>query len=280
MILIIQDEFHIYYCKFNKKRHTRFAPEDEKCYICRSVKTDTMKNKPILVISTGAGISAESGITTFRDAGGLWENYPVMQVASAQGFAQNPELVHNFYNKRRKELLKAEPNGAHKALAELEKDFDVYVITQNVDDLHERAGSNNVLHLHGEVIKIRSVSNPDYIETLATDHLETTPATRGRNGDPMRPHIVFFQEPVPNIEKAVEIVMSADIFVVIGTSLAVYPAAGLIEYTRPGIPVFYIDPNPASTAGHPDVTVIRKKATEGMRDLTEILHAYVEKHKK
>ena len=146
MILIIQDEFHIYYCKFNKKRHTRFAPEDEKCYICRSVKTDTMKNKPILVISTGAGISAESGITTFRDAGGLWENYPVMQVASAQGFAQNPELVHNFYNKRRKELLKAEPNGAHKALAELEKDFDVYVITQNVDDLHERAGSKNVLH--------------------------------------------------------------------------------------------------------------------------------------
>ncbi len=239
-----------------------------------------MKNKPILVISTGAGISAESGITTFRDAGGLWENYPVMQVASAQGFAQNPELVHNFYNKRRKELLKAEPNGAHKALAELEKDFDVYVITQNVDDLHERAGSKNVLHLHGELMKIRSVSNPDYIETLDIDHLETTPATRGRNGDPMRPHIVFFQEPVPNIEKAVKIVMSADIFVVIGTSLAVYPAAGLIEYTRPGIPVFYIDPNPASTAGHPDVTVIRKKATEGMRDLTEILHAYVEKHKK
>jgi NAD-dependent deacetylase len=218
MILIIQDEFHIYYCKFNKKRHTRFAPEDEKCYICRSVKTDTMKNKPILVISTGAGISAESGITTFRDAGGLWENYPVMQVASAQGFAQNPELVHNFYNKRRKELLKAEPNGAHKALAELEKDFDVYVITQNVDDLHERAGSKNVLHLHGELMKIRSVSNPDYIETLDTDHLETTPATRGRNGDPMRPHIVFFQEPVPNIEKAVEIVMSADIFVVTGVS--------------------------------------------------------------
>ena len=212
--------------------------------------------KPILVVSTGAGISAESGISTFRDAGGLWENYPVMQVASAEGFARDPELVHHFYNERRKDLLKALPNAAHKVLAELEKDYDVYIITQNVDDLHERAGSSKVLHLHGELMKIRSIRNPEYTETLDIDHLETSPATRGKNGDPMRPHIVFFNEPVPNIEKAVELVHKADIFVVIGTSLVVYPAAGLIQCVRPGTPVYYIDPNPASVSGIPDLTVI------------------------
>lgn len=239
-----------------------------------------MNGKPVLVVSTGAGISAESGISTFRDAGGLWENYPVMQVASADGFARDPELVHHFYNERRKQLIKALPNDAHKALAALEKDFDVYVITQNVDDLHERAGSSKVLHLHGELMKIRSVINPDYIESLDLEHLETTPATRGKNGDPMRPHIVFFQEPVPNIEKAVEIVRHADVFVVIGTSLVVYPAAGLIQFVRPGVPIYYIDPNPALTAGIPNVTVIKEKATAGMRDLEKILAGYVEQHKK
>lgn len=239
-----------------------------------------MNGKPVLVVSTGAGISAESGISTFRDAGGLWENYPVMQVASADGFARDPELVHHFYNERRKQLIKALPNDAHRALAALEKDFDVYVITQNVDDLHERAGSSKVLHLHGELMKIRSVNNPDYIESLDLEHLETTPATRGKNGDPMRPHIVFFQEPVPNIEKAVEIVRHADVFVVIGTSLVVYPAAGLIQFVRPGVPIYYIDPNPASTVGIPNVTVIKEKATAGMRDLEKILAGYVEQHKK
>lgn len=228
-------------------------------------------DKPILVVSTGAGISAESGITTFRDAGGLWENYPVMQVASADGFARDPELIHRFYNERRKQLVKALPNDAHRALADLEKYYDVYVITQNVDDLHERAGSSKVLHLHGELMKIRSVRNPDYIESLDIDHLETSPATRGRNGDPMRPHIVFFQEPVPNIEKAVELVHKADIFVVIGTSLVVYPAAGLIQYVRPGVSVYYIDPNPASIAGVPGLTVIKATATEGMKKLEHIL---------
>lgn len=233
--------------------------------------THAEKKKPVLVVSTGAGISAESGITTFRDAGGLWENYPVMQVASADGFRRDPELVHEFYNARRRDLLKAKPNAAHLALVELEKDYDVYVITQNVDDLHERAGSSNVLHLHGELMKIRSVKNADYIESLDIDHLETTPATRGRNGDPMRPHIVFFQEPVPNIEKAIELVERADVFVVIGTSLVVYPAAGLIQCVRPGVPIYYIDPNPASTAGVPNVTVIKATATEGMRRLAEIL---------
>ncbi len=233
--------------------------------------THTENKKPVLVVSTGAGISAESGITTFRDAGGLWENYPVMQVASADGFRRDPELVHEFYNARRRDLLKAKPNAAHLALVELEKDYDVYVITQNVDDLHERAGSSNVLHLHGELMKIRSVKNPDYIESLDIDHLETTPATRGRNGDPMRPHIVFFQEPVPNIEKAIELVERADVFVVIGTSLVVYPAAGLIQCVRPGVPIYYIDPNPASTAGVPNVTVIKATATEGMRRLADML---------
>lgn len=233
--------------------------------------------KPKLVVSTGAGISAESGIKTFRDADGLWENYPVMQVASAEGFRRDPELIHKFYNERRRQLVDALPNAAHKALADLEKDFDVYIITQNVDDLHERAGSKNVLHLHGELMKIRSVTNPDYTETLDISHLETTPATRGKNGDYMRPHIVFFNEPVPNIEKAVSLVHSADIFVVIGTSLVVYPAAGLIQCVRPGVPIYYIDPKPASTAGIPDVTVIKATATEGMKKLSEILEAGLHK---
>lgn len=227
--------------------------------------------KKKLVVSTGAGVSAESGISTFRDAGGLWENYPVMQVASAEGFRRDPELVHEFYNARRRDLLKAAPNAAHKALAELEKDYDVYIITQNVDDLHERAGSSHVLHLHGELMKMRSVTNPDYIEPLSIEHLETTPATRGRNGDPMRPHIVFFNEPVPNIDKAIRLAQEADIFVVIGTSLVVYPAAGLINCVRPGTPIYYIDPNPADVSGIPDVTVIKEPATKGMEILARKL---------
>ncbi|MDO4336139.1 MAG: NAD-dependent deacylase [Bacteroidales bacterium] len=224
-----------------------------------------MKKK--LVISSGAGISAESGIKTFRDAGGLWENYPVMDVASADGFARNPKLVHDFYNQRRRDLQKAEPNAAHKALVDLEKDFDVYVITQNVDDLHERAGSKNVLHLHGELMKIRSISDPDYIESLDIEHLETTPQTRGKNGDLMRPHIVFFQEAVPNIEKAAELAHEADIFVVIGTSLAVYPAASLLYYVRKGVPIYYIDPNPAATPDIPNLTVIPEIASKGLQTL-------------
>lgn len=227
--------------------------------------------KPILVISSGAGISAESGIKTFRDADGLWENYPVMDVASADGFRRDPELVHRFYNERRKQLLEAQPNDAHRILVELERDYDVYVITQNVDDLHERAGSSKVLHLHGELMKIRSVSDPDYIESLDIEHLETTPGTRGKRGDLMRPHIVFFQEPVPNIEEAARIVSMADIFVVIGTSLVVYPAAGLLQCVRPETPIYYIDPNPASTAGIPGVTVIKKTASAGLRELKDML---------
>ena len=228
--------------------------------------------KPKLVISSGAGISAESGISTFRDTGGLWENYPVMEVASADGFRRNPALVHEFYNARRKDLVTKHPNDAHKILKELEKDYDVYVITQNVDDLHERAGSEKVLHLHGELMKIRAVDDPDYIETLSMEHLETTPETRGKNGKLMRPHIVFFQEPVPNIELAMEWTQEADILVVIGTSLVVYPAAGLIQCVRPGTPVYYIDPNPAQSAKMlPGVNIIEAPATQGMRILKEIL---------
>lgn len=228
--------------------------------------------KPKLVISSGAGISAESGISTFRDAGGLWENYPVMEVCSADGFRRNPALVHEFYNARRKDLISKQPNKAHEILAQLEEHFDVYVITQNVDDLHERAGSSKILHLHGELMKIRSVSHPEYIEKLDMEHLETCPETRGKNGDIMRPHIVFFQEAVPNMELAVEWVNEADIFVVIGTSLNVYPAAGLLHYVRPGVPIYYIDPNPADiTITNPEIHIIKAKATEGMEILKDLL---------
>ncbi len=229
-----------------------------------------MKKK--IVFSTGAGMSAESGISTFRDAGGLWEQYPVMQVASAEGFRQDPELVHRFYNARRHDLVTKEPNSAHKLIADLQKDYDVRVITQNVDDLHERAGSQNVLHLHGELMKIRSIEHPDYVESLSLDNLDTTPETRGRNGDHMRPHIVFFNEAVPNIAPAMDLVAEADVFVVIGTSLNVYPAAGLVNCVRPGTPIFYIDPKP----GHisiPNLTVIPEKATVGLPILIEKLRA-------
>lgn len=229
----------------------------------------TTVKRPHLVVLTGAGVSAESGISTFRDSGGLWDKYPVMEVASADGFARNPALVHEFYNTRRRELLSVEPNDAHRALAELEKWYDVDVITQNVDNLHERAGSSRVLHLHGELMKIRSMNHPDRIYELTPDNLTTSVDSRDSYGDPVRPHIVFFQEAVPNIEPAVELMEQADVVVIIGTSMAVYPAAGLVHYARRGVPVYYIDPNPAVV---PDgVTVIRSTATEGMRRLTEIL---------
>lgn len=225
-----------------------------------------MKKK--LVISTGAGMSAESGISTFRDSGGLWEKYPVMDVASADGFARNPELVHEFYNARRRDLLKAEPNAGHKGLVELEKYFDTYIITQNVDDLHERAGSGNVLHLHGELMKVRAIDDETKVYRLEPGALETTPSTV-IDGHRVRPHIVFFQEAVPNIEPAIELVQQADIFVVIGTSLNVYPAAGLLHYVRRGVPVYYIDPHPASVPA--GVTVLQMGASKGVKKLAEIL---------
>ncbi len=227
-----------------------------------------MTDKKKLVISSGAGISAESGIRTFRDADGLWEEYPVMQVASADGFARDPELVHNFYNARRRALADVSPNAAHLILKDLEKDFDVYVITQNVDDLHERAGSSKILHLHGELLKVRALDDEN-LTFKVSPQTETTPQTV-IDGHHVRPHIVFFQEAVPMFEPATELVRQADIFVIIGTSLAVYPAAALINYVRPGVPVYYIDPNPAQNipAG---VTVIRATASEGMKQLAHIL---------
>lgn len=228
-----------------------------------------MKKK--LVISTGAGISAESGISTFRDADGLWEKYPVMEVASTEGFARNPALIHEFYNARRKQLLEVEPNDAHRTLVELEQQFDVRVITQNVDDLHERAGSSHVLHLHGELMKIRSMKVESRVYELTPDNIETSVDTRDKYGDAVRPHIVFFQEAVPNIEPAIDLVQEADIFVVIGTSLNVYPAAGLLRYVRPGVPVYYIDLKPAQVP--PGVEVIAMPATQGVRKLKEILEA-------
>lgn len=213
-------------------------------------------------------MSAESGISTFRDSGGLWEQYPVMEVASADGFARNPALVHKFYNERRKDLLKAEPNAGHLGLVKLEELFDTYVITQNVDDLHERAGSSNVLHLHGELMKVRAIDDETKVYQLRPEAIETTPDTV-IDGHRVRPHIVFFQEAVPNIEPAIELVQEADIFVVIGTSLNVYPAAGLLHYVRKGVPVYYIDPNPANVPA--GVTVLKTGASEGVARLAELI---------
>ncbi|MBD5308530.1 MAG: NAD-dependent deacylase [Bacteroides sp.] len=227
--------------------------------------------KPVLVVSTGAGISAESGVTTFRDAGGLWEQYPVMDVASADGFRRNPALIHRFYNERRAQLATVRPNAAHLGLVELEKYFEVYVITQNVDDLHERAGSSHILHLHGELTKVRSINHPERVYKLKDYTSQTDVNTRDEYGDPVRPHIVFFQEAVPMLEPAAELVEKADVFVVIGTSLNVYPAAGLMNYVRPGVPIYYIDPRPAPVPRY--VHVIAQPATKGVAELTRILTA-------
>jgi NAD-dependent deacetylase len=222
-----------------------------------------MKKK--LVVLTGAGISAESGIKTFRDSDGLWEGHNVMEVATPEGWQKNQDLVLDFYNKRRQQLKEVQPNLGHQILAELEKDFDVYIITQNVDDLHERAGSTKVLHLHGELLKVRSTRNPELIldwkDDLFTGDFD-------ENGHQLRPHIVWFGEMVPALEEAIPIVENADYFAVIGTSLQVYPAAGLISYTYSITPVFYIDPKPISIPNIQNkVEVIAKTATEGVAEM-------------
>ncbi|MFD1064255.1 NAD-dependent deacetylase [Winogradskyella litorisediminis] len=226
-----------------------------------------MSTKKHIVILTGAGISAESGIKTFRDADGLWEGHDVMEVASPQGFRNNPELVLDFYNKRRKQLKEVEPNTAHFTLAELEKQFKVSIVTQNVDDLHERAGSTNVLHLHGELRKIRSTGNYADIQSWTEDIFL---GDLCKNGYQLRPHIVWFGEDVPMIEKAVEICETADILVIIGTSMQVYPAASLINFVEPKTPIFYIDPKPA-VIHNADVTVIAESATIGVQKLVTVL---------
>ena len=224
-----------------------------------------------LVILTGAGMSAESGISTFRDSGGLWERYPVEQVATPEGYAANPKLVIDFYNTRRKELLHVHPNEGHKLIASLEDFFDVTVITQNVDNLHERAGSTHVLHLHGELMKVRSVRNERLIYTLTPEHCEIHLGDKAEDGGQLRPHIVWFGEAVPMIEPAIEWVSEADIFVVIGTSLNVYPAAGLLNYVKPGTPVYLIDPNEVHDPSGRTTRFIRKGASEGVKELADIL---------
>ncbi|MCM1030475.1 MAG: NAD-dependent deacylase [Oscillibacter sp.] len=222
-----------------------------------------------LVVLTGAGMSAESGIKTFRDSDGLWENYRIEDVCTPEALERNPELVNHFYNERRKQLYEARPNAGHTGLAELEPYFDVQIITQNVDDLHERAGSKHVLHLHGELKKVRSSTNPSAIYDL--DGWELKPGTRCEDGSLLRPHIVFFGEAVPNIEPATELVRQADIFVIIGTSLAVYPAAGLLGYAPAGIPVFVIDPHIPTEARRHGFHLIEKGASEGVAELKKLL---------
>ena len=229
-----------------------------------------------LVILSGAGMSAESGIATFRDSNGLWNNYPVEQVATPAGFAENPQLVLDFYNFRRRELLKAEPNDGHKGIAALEKFFEVHIITQNVDNLHERAGSSHVIHLHGELMKSCSVKNLNKAFDLSPEQPDIHLGDKAPDGGQLRPFIVWFGEAVPKIEEAIPYVESADIFVVIGTSLNVYPAAGLLYYAKKGIPLYLIDPNEVSV-NRKNIRFIKKGASEGVKILTEQLLKYEER---
>ncbi len=220
-----------------------------------------------IVVLTGAGMSAESGIKTFRDADGLWEGHDVVEVASPQGFASNPELVLDFYNQRRRQLLKVEPNAAHYALAELETDYKVTIVTQNVDDLHERAGSNNIIHLHGELLKVRSIYDEFDVQDWKTDLVLGDKCSKGHQ---LRPDIVWFGEAVPMIEKAMQVCKTADVLIIIGTSMQVYPAASLMHYVSESVKIYYIDPKPAMDSTN-QITVIAKKATEGINDFIKLL---------
>jgi NAD-dependent deacetylase len=224
--------------------------------------------KKKLVILTGAGISAESGLKTFRDSDGLWEGYDINEVATATAWRKNPAIVLEFYNMRRQNVREAKPNAAHIFLAELEKDFDVQVITQNIDNLHERGGSTNVLHLHGEILKMRSEKNDQLIYPIEGD---INMGDNAEDGAQLRPHIVWFEEPVPMIENAIIDVKKADIFIVIGTSLAVYPAAGLVNYAPWQIPKYIIDKKLPSTSTLYNLTAIERSATEGVRELKKML---------
>jgi len=222
-----------------------------------------------IVVLTGAGISAESGIRTFRDSDGLWEEHRIEDVATFEAWQRNPGLVLDFYNQRRKQLYEVKPNQGHIALVELEKKFDVRIITQNVDDLHEQAGSRNVLHLHGELKKVRSTVDDDLIYEL--EGWELKKGDLCEKGSQLRPHIVWFGEAVPMIEKAMELSAQADIFIVIGTSLNVYPAAGLVYYIKPGTPVYLIDPHAEMLSGVKNLTVIREPAGTGVPALVKKL---------
>lgn len=222
-----------------------------------------------IVVLTGAGMSAESGIPTFRGGDGLWENHKITDVASPEGWAKDPHLVLEFYNQRRKGIIEAAPNRGHHILAELEKNFDVQIITQNIDDLHERAGSTQVLHLHGEIRKVRSTSHPELIYEWPTWELKW--GDKCERGSQLRPHIVWFGEDVPMIEPAADLCATADIFIIVGTSLQVYPAAGLIHCTPLGIPRYIIDPNiPFDSLNH-TIEMIRTGGSEGLQFLKEKL---------
>lgn len=219
---------------------------------------------------TGAGISAESGLKTFRDSDGLWEGYDIMEVATPEAWARNPELVLDFYNMRRRNVADAMPNKAHEVLAELEEHYDVHIVTQNIDNLHEQAGSTNVLHLHGEIFKARSESNEDLIFPMYRDMYLGEMAV---DGSRLRPHIVWFGEPVPMIEEAIPIMSMADVFVLVGTSLAVYPAAGLVDYVPTAVDKYVLDKAIPSVGRYDNVIKIEKPATEGAQFLKEALLA-------
>ena len=223
-----------------------------------------------IVVFTGAGVSADSGLATFRDSDGLWASYRIEDVCTPEALAHNRATVIGFYNMRRREMLAAQPNAGHLAIAGLERDFDVEVVTQNVDDLHERAGSTRVTHLHGELRKLRSMRNPDVIVPI--EGWEQPLDATGPDGALLRPHIVFFGEPVPMFERAAEIAAQAEVMVVVGTSLAVYPAASLVRYVRPEVPIYLVDPgNPDVSGIRNPLTVIRKRAAEGVPELVELL---------
>lgn len=227
--------------------------------------------KKRLVVLTGAGISAESGIRTFRDSDGMWEEYRVEDVATPEGFFRDPELVLNFYNRMRQDLKNHHPNFAHEALAQLENKYDVSIITQNIDDLHERAGSSEVLHLHGELLKARSIDDENLVVSLSSDSMDIALGDKAPDGAQLRPHIVWFGEPVPNIELAIQWVQKADLFLIIGTSLLVYPAAGLVRYVPSGIPIYLIDPKEVKLPVNTSVNVIQKVASEGMREFLKMV---------
>jgi len=225
--------------------------------------------KRIVVVLTGAGISAESGLKTFRDSDGLWEGYNIEDVATPQAWQQNPQLVQDFYNMRRKDVLVAQPNAAHYALAKLEERFDVTIITQNIDNLHERAGSSNVVHLHGIITRSQSSINPEL--TYPIEGWELRMDEVCELGSPLRAHVVWFGEDVPMIEKAAKICAVAELFILSGTSLAVYPAAGLIHYVRPGVKKYIVDPNIPAVSRLTNVVEIQAKATIGIPELVEEL---------
>lgn len=221
-----------------------------------------------LVVLTGAGVSAESGLQTFRDHDGLWMGYNVYEVATPEGWKSNRAAVQDFYNKRRREVAKAQPNEAHKLISELQSKYNVHVITQNIDDLHERAGSQNVLHLHGSIFEMKSDRNDQLVLPVKGD---IAPDALAEDGGYLRPNVVWFGEPVSEIPAAAELVSKADILLIVGTSLQVYPAAGLIDYTQEGIPKYVIDKNPPPIDPANNFHVIAKPATEGMKMLMEIL---------